>query len=444
MTMTNVCQTRISKRPEAVVLLGGIRARRFPLLKQAAVGRDLKVLAIDHPDLTVEALLGRQPRADDLPNIEELAIFDASDDCRVIAKVVDEWVARYDIRAVIPLVDVRSRVAAILGSILGCEHAGTLAGQVCSDKQLQRALLGTWSPRSQYFDPLTASGIQSKNLTFPAVVKPLRLHSAQGVRLVNDLEELWLAVQDRRFVDGFLIEEFLPGREYSVECLVLRGEIMFTNVTEKPEKSASKVFIEDGHFIPPVSLDLAKRTELLSVNTEIISKLEFRTGMTHAEYRLAADGRVKLVEIAARPPGENLLPLIQLSTGFDVEKALLETHLGEAVEPSSYRRNSAILFLLNKPGCFLGVSSTSPNDIAVTRLDEQIDVPILEDRPADAPSSIREIATFKKAGAILSEPECDLDRCAHIILDAPNEDELLKLWKSAKENVSADVRPKEQ
>ncbi|MBT2676528.1 hypothetical protein J7E95_38250 [Streptomyces sp. ISL-14] len=93
------------------------------------------------------------------------------------------------------------------------------------------------------------------------------------------------------------------GQEFSVEALVQHGRPVFASVTtmETPE-SVSSSFVELSHRVPCA---FAPTTSTLpEANCEMPERLGFEDGIAHSQWRLTADGRPRLMEVAARTPGD--------------------------------------------------------------------------------------------------------------------------------------------
>ena len=77
---------------------------------------------------------------------------------------------------------------------------------------------------------------QITKLHFPVIVKPVDRSGSRGVTLVADKAELLPAIEHAR-IQGFsgdvIIESFVHGKEYSVECLSCRGVHTLLQITEK-------------------------------------------------------------------------------------------------------------------------------------------------------------------------------------------------------------------
>ena len=75
-----------------------------------------------------------------------------------------------------------------------------------------------------------------KKLNFPMIVKPVDAFSSRGVIRVKNFNEILQAEKNSRQYSSnakLLVEEFLEGREFSVECITFEGKTTVIQITEK-------------------------------------------------------------------------------------------------------------------------------------------------------------------------------------------------------------------
>ncbi len=170
----------------------------------------------------------------------------------------------------------------------------------------------------------------SMDLAFPVIVKPLDRSGSRGVYKVYDRAEFDRAISDAKdqgFIKKALIEEFVPGTEYSVECISCRGEHRFLALTYKYTTGLPR-FIEGGHLEPvnvePEMLERIKNTVFHALDT-----LKVSNGASHSEIKIDSDGNIKIIEIGSRMGGDFIgSSLVQFTTGIDYVKAVIDIALG--------------------------------------------------------------------------------------------------------------------
>ena len=215
----------------------------------------------------------------------------------------------------------------VLADALGLPSPGLRATRACRSKYLQRLLCPDWSPPVLLFPPGDRSARHGDHPGFPAVLKPAGRRSSSGVRRVGSERELDGILPDYPAAETLLLERYVAGPEYSVEALVQDGRVLFDSVTAKATNEAtSERFVELGHSVPAPPGPTTDA--LLAANRAVLARLGFADGVAHGEYRLTPDG-VVLMEIAARTPGDGILPLYHLATGAPMEPQILRIALGE-------------------------------------------------------------------------------------------------------------------
>ena len=162
----------------------------------------------------------------------------------------------------------------------------------------------------------------------PVVVKPTSLAGSRGVLLLHRRDELagW-----GRLLDGYgyrgavLVEEYLRGKEYSVETISAGGVHHVVGVTGK-ELAAPPLFVEMGH-VHPAPVPAAMRAAMGELVVRLLTVAGYRNGPAHTEVIWTADGP-RLVESQARVGGDRIFRLVELATGVDIERAMFTVLAG--------------------------------------------------------------------------------------------------------------------
>jgi biotin carboxylase len=235
----------------------------------------------------------------------------------------------------------------------GMPFAQPAAIRACKDKIAFRDLLrdepGS-AVRSKLVHGLAGARRAADEIGYPVVIKPRALGGSIGVLRVDDERDLERGLPSAfgasvaglpPLYPGVVVEEYLQGKEYSVDCLSLRGETFPLVVAEKmlgPEP----YFEETGHIVP------APPSPELDAALKIVCKAHRTLGVeclaTHAEFRLTAAGP-RLIEINARLGGGLIPRLGCLALGIELPLAAADVAMGR--EPrlrASQRCVAAIRF----------------------------------------------------------------------------------------------------
>lgn len=162
---------------------------------------------------------------------------------------------------------------------------------------------------------------------FPCIVKPLTGNSKKGVCFVKDVNDFENAIRySKKITQDIIIEEYIVGREFSVETISFKGEHYVVQITDK-ENSGPLHFIELAHH-QPADLSTTQRDLIEKVVCKILRKINFNNGAAHIEMKMDDNDNLYLIEINPRGGGDEISSkLVQLSTGYDYVKAMIEVAL---------------------------------------------------------------------------------------------------------------------
>ena len=182
---------------------------------------------------------------------------------------------------------------------------------------------------------------------FPCVLKPTGLSGSRGVIRANDVAEFLAALTRIRALlarvevraehtasDHVLVEGFIPGREYAVEGVLTHGALHVFTIFDKPDPLDGP-FFEETIYVTPAPLDAGTSDAVGATVERGARALGLRHGPVHAEVRIS-EGRIVLLEIAARPIGGLCSRALWFESGASLEDVLLDHALGG--DASSYRR----------------------------------------------------------------------------------------------------------
>lgn len=176
---------------------------------------------------------------------------------------------------------------------------------------------------------------QITGFKFPLIVKPTDRSGSRGVEKVLDpvqLEEAISRARKESFENKAIIEEFVTGREISVEAISNEGQHTILQITDKVTTGAP-FFVELEHHQPSSLHDNIKDC-VKSVVIKALDALHVQYGASHSELKITEDGDIRVIEIGARMGGDFIgSDLVRLSTGYDFLKGVIEVALGDFHEP---------------------------------------------------------------------------------------------------------------
>lgn len=160
-------------------------------------------------------------------------------------------------------------------------------------------------------EPLTRE-VADRVASFPRFIKPRRGAGSRGVARIMCREDL-----DAHPKDGsILLQEFLPGEEYSVDVYVRADGIVIGAVPRERMKVDSGIAVASRTVNVPEVIQAAIRTvEIIGIR-----------GVANVQFKRAADGVFKLLEVNPRFPGT--LPLT-CAAGLDMPRLMVDEALGQ-------------------------------------------------------------------------------------------------------------------
>lgn len=185
---------------------------------------------------------------------------------------------------------------------------------------------------------------------FPVIVKPTDRSGSRGVKKVDDANELQAAIEracKESFQKKAVIEEFVEGREISVESISFEGRHYVLQMTDKITTGAP-FFVELEHHQPSTLPDEIKQ-RVKDIVLHALHALHIQFGASHAELKITKDGDIRVIEIGARMGGDFIgSDLVRLSTGYDFLKGVIEVALGSFEEPELKSNHCSGVYFLCK------------------------------------------------------------------------------------------------
>ncbi|MDB4960529.1 MAG: Carbamoylphosphate synthase large subunit protein [Myxococcales bacterium] len=158
---------------------------------------------------------------------------------------------------------------------------------------------------------------------YPLVVKPPAGMGAIATSRVRSPNELRAALVNAAPTAPVLVEEMLQGTEHSFETITVGGEPRvwsFANYHPGCLEVLENPWIQWACILPR-EIDTTAYAKAREVGFAAIRALGLEDGMTHMEWFERSDGSLAIGEIAARPPGPQLLQMTGLVHDIDIYRA---------------------------------------------------------------------------------------------------------------------------
>jgi carbamoyl-phosphate synthase large subunit len=182
--------------------------------------------------------------------------------------------------------------------------------RVCRDKDLLISRLRGLAPVPES-EPMTAE-VAARVSSFPRFVKPRSGAGSRGAVKIDSREELEALPKD----GSLLLQEYLPGEEYSVDVYVHSDGRVMAAVPRERMKTDSGV---------AVTARTLNKQELIESAVRVAEVIGVRY-VANIQFKRAADGIFKLLEINPRFPGT--LPLTT-AAGVDMPKMMIDDVAGK-------------------------------------------------------------------------------------------------------------------
>jgi biotin carboxylase len=192
------------------------------------------------------------------------------------------------------------------------------------------------------------SRIDENRISFPLIVKPVDRSGSRGVHKVNNIDEIELAIgnaQFESFSNCAIIENYITGCEVSVESISWKGEHYILSITDKVT-TGNPHFVEIEHH-QPSQLEINIQENIKEETIRALYALKIQYGASHTELKITDDGKIFVIEVGARMGGDYIgSDLVELSTGYDYLKGIIEISLGYFSTPKIlFQKYSGVYFL---------------------------------------------------------------------------------------------------
>src|SRR6266576_2574495 len=241
-------------------------------------------------DLTVAS---ERPSTFERANPTGLVTLDFADPTHAAAQA-REFARAHPVHGVVAVDDDTAVVAAAIAEALGLRGNPVAAAAAARDKHQQRQLLATAGVAVPRYELLTIAADPEKvasGVSYPCVLKPLRLSASRGVIRADTQAEFVAAFERiKRILEqtgcgrSLLVEEFVPGREVAVEGLVTHGALHVLALFDKPDPLDGP-FFEETIYVTPSRLARTAQQEIAACAQAAGDALGLRDGPIHAEVR---------------------------------------------------------------------------------------------------------------------------------------------------------------
>ena len=327
---------------KTVLFVGAGRHQRRAIAQARAGG--LRVVAVD-----------RNPEAPGLAEADIAEVVDFSDVDAVI-----EVARRHAVDGVLTIsADRAVPVVAAVAEALGLPGIGTETAYVMTQKIAMRRVLadaGVPQPEFAAVRNVHEGYAALDRVGLPAVLKPADSGGQRGVfrlETADDLERHLHVALAESPTDEAIIEAYVEGLELNGLVIVRDGEAFPLTLSDRLRPPGIGFGVGWIHVYPAtIYADQLEEAERVAVHA--VHALGLRDGIAFPQLLATDDGRVLVIEVAARIPGGQMADLARHAVGVDlIEIALLQAvgeNVPDEVARPRFTQPLAIRFLTASPG----------------------------------------------------------------------------------------------
>lgn len=261
--------------------------------------------------------------------------------------------------------DIAAPTVAFVANAMGLVGNNYLSAVRANNKGLMRNAFKQHNIPCPWFKEIASmNDLAGSTLNFPLIVKPVDRSGSLGVTKVEDGDNLRIAVDcaiSNSFLKKAIVEQFIDGREVSVEFISYDRTHYPLQITDKVTTGAPH-FVELEHH-QPSTLPGHIKDKIYSITKKAIDSLGLANGATHTEYKITPNGEIYIIELGGRMGGDFIgSDLVQLSTGYDFLKGVIDVALGQFTEPVFTVNNySGVYFLCKETERLLPIFANADN-----------------------------------------------------------------------------------
>jgi biotin carboxylase len=402
---------------KTVLFVGAGRHQRRAI--QQARDRGLRVVAVD-----------RNAEAPGLATADQPEVVDFTD-----VDAVAEVAARHGVAGILTVsADRAVPVVAAVSERLGLPSIGAATAHLMTHKIGMRRTLaeaGVPQPRFAAVRDRREGRAAIETVGVPAVLKPADSGGQRGVFRLDtpdDLDaHLHAALAESRSGEA-VVEEFVDGIEMNGIVVARGGEAALLTLSDRLRPPGIGFGVGWIHVYPASiysdQLALAER-----VAVQAVQALGLRNGIAFPQLLAAPDGRVVVVEVAARIPGGQMADLVRHAVGVDLVEVALRQALGEDVPDDvalpQFSQPLAIRFFTAQPG---------PLPLGRVRRVGSLDEVL-------AAEGVVQAETYLQVGETIRPVRLDGDRRGYVIAVADTNVQALARAEAAARLLEVEVEP---
>lgn len=250
-------------------------------------------------------------------------------------------------------------IVARVAELLGLPGIGSEAAHLATNKIAMRRVFaeqGVPQPHYAAVRDYASAKAASETIGFPAVLKPADSAGQRGLYLVHDMDELarhlpmTLAASPTQEA---VLEQFHEGREVNTLLVAREDDVKLITASDRLRPDGVGFGVALAHLYPSTLFGDAL-AEVERVALAAVHAIGLRNGIAYPQLLVSEGADVRVVEIAARIPGGQMVEVPRYGVGIDLVEVAVRQALGEPVPDElvtpRFQQPFAIRFLTADPG----------------------------------------------------------------------------------------------
>jgi len=250
-------------------------------------------------------------------------------------------------------------IVARVAELLGLPGIGSDAAHLATNKIAMRrafAEQGVPQPRYAAVRDYASAKAACETIGFPAVLKPADSAGQRGLYLVGDMDELarslpmTLAASPTQEA---VLDEYFEGREVNTLLVARADDVKLITASDRIRPEGVGFGVALTHLYPSTLFGDAL-AEVERVALAAVHAIGLRNGIAYPQLLVGEGNEVRVVEIAARIPGGQMVEVPRYGVGIDLVEVAVKQALGEPVPDElvspRFQQPFAIHFLTAEPG----------------------------------------------------------------------------------------------
>jgi biotin carboxylase len=312
---------------------------------------------------------------------------------------------------------------------IGVETAHLMTHKVAMRRRLGEA--GVPQPRFAALRKLSERRRALDEVGLPAVLKPADSGGQRGVFRVDSLDDVEMHLHEALAVSPTgeaILEEYVEGTEMNGIVVARNGGGIPLTLSDRLRPPGIGFGVGWIHLYPAtVYGDRLEASERIA--THAVKALGLENGIAFPQLIAADDGRVVMVECAARIPGGQMADLVRHAVGVDLVEVQIRFALGEELPDElvlpRFKQPLAIRFLTAEPGPL-----PTGRVIEIGSLEKVLAFP-----------GVVQADTYLQVGEVIRPVRLDGDRRGYVIAVADTNLEALDRAEAAARLIDVEVEP---